>query len=169
VERLLRLAAVPHGIRPMVAAAARLCGRGVEAAALGRTGPRDARGFAALLDAREALRARFAAATAGCDAIVCPVSALPALRHGSAARLVLAAAACLPANLLELAAGAVPVTRVRPEEDHCRRFALDPVLRAAAATDRGSVGLPVGVQVVGVPGAEEAVVLDVMAAIEAGA
>ena len=168
VERLLRLAAVPRGIRPLVAAAARLCGRGIEADALGRTGPRDARGFASLLAAREAVRARFAAATAGCDAIVCPVSAVPALRHGSAARLVLAAAACLPANLLELAAGAVPVTRVRPDETRARGLSLDPVLRAAAATDRGSSGLPVGVQVMGVPDADEAVVLDVMEAIEAG-
>jgi Asp-tRNA(Asn)/Glu-tRNA(Gln) amidotransferase A subunit family amidase len=42
------------------------------------------------------------------------------------------------------------------------------VLRAAAATDRGSRGLPVGVQVVGGPDADEAIVLDVMAAIEAG-
>jgi fatty acid amide hydrolase len=97
------------------------------------------------------------------------VSALPALRHGTAARLVLAAAPCLLANLLDLPAGAVPVTRVRPDEERGRGFSFDPVLRAAAATDRGSRGLPVGVQVVGVPGADESVVLDVMELIEAGA
>ena len=169
VGRLLRLARLPHGIRPLVAAGARLCGRFVEAEAVVRTGPRDAAGLAALLAARESLRSRFAAEMAGLDALVCPVSALPALRHGTAARLVLAAAPCLLANLFDLPAGAVPVTTVRPDEESGRGFALDPVLRAAAATDRGSRGLPVGVQVVGGPGADESAVLGAMQAIEEAA
>jgi fatty acid amide hydrolase len=152
-----------------VAAVARLAGRGIEAEALGRTGPRDDAGVEELLVVRDALRKRIANEMAGIDAIVCPVSALPALRHGTAARLVLAAAPCLLANLLELPAGAVPVTRVRLDEERGRGFSFDPVLRAAAATDRGSGGLPVGVQVVGGPGADEAVVLDVMDVIENGA
>jgi len=103
---------------------------------------------------------------AGCDAVICPVSAVPALRHGTAARLVLAAAPCLIANLLDLAAGAVPVTTVRPAEETGRPFSVDPVLRAAAAADRGSGGLPIGVQVIAPPGGDEATVLDVMAIIE---
>lgn len=169
VARLLRLARIPRGVRPLAAAVARLCGRCIEAEALARTGPRDPDAFAALLAEREAIRGRISAELAGIDAIVCPVSALPALRHDTAARLVLAAAPCLLANLLELPAGAVPVTSVRPDEERGRGFSFDPVLRAAAATDRGSRGLPVGVQVVGGPDADEAIVLDVMAAIEAGA
>lgn len=168
VARLLRLARMPRRIRPLVAAVIRLAGRGIEAEALRHTGPRDAAGLAELLAGREALRARFATEFAGYDAVVCPVSALPALRHGTAARLVLAAAPCLLANLLDLPAGAVPVTRVRPDEEGDRIVSLDPVLRAAAACDRGSSGLPVGVQVVGGPAADEAVVLDVMEAIECG-
>jgi fatty acid amide hydrolase len=96
------------------------------------------------------------------------VSALPALRHGSAARLVLAAMPCFLANLLDLAAGAVPVTAVQPEEEQTRVRTRDPVLVAAAAADRGSRGLPVGVQVVAAPAAGEGVVLSAMAAIEAG-
>jgi fatty acid amide hydrolase len=169
VARLLRLARMPRGVRPLAAAVARLCGRGIEAEALARTGPRDPAAFAELLAAREALRTRMTGELAGIDAIVCPVSALPALRHGTAARLVLAAAPCLLANLLDLPAGAVPVTRVRQDEEKGRGFSFDPVLRAAAATDRGSGGLPVGVQVVGGPGADESLVLDVMEVIEAGA
>jgi fatty acid amide hydrolase len=94
------------------------------------------------------------------------VSAVPALRQGSAARLVLAAAPCLLANLFDLPAGAVPVTIVRTEEERCRPWSLDPVLRAATATDRDSAGLPVGVQVVGCPGRDEATVLHVMRLIE---
>jgi len=98
--------------------------------------------------------------------VVCPVSALPALRQGSASRLVLAAAPCLLANLFDLPAGAVPVTTVRPGEEGCRPWSLDPVVRAAAATDRGSAGLPVGVQVIACPGRDEATVLHVMRLIE---
>ena len=168
VARLLRLARMPRGVRPLAAAVARLVGRGIEAEALVRTGPRDAAGVATLLAARVGLRERCVTEMAGLDAILCPVSALPALRHGTAAQLVLAAAPCLLANLLDLPAGAVPVTRVRPDEEGDRGFSLDPVLRAAAACDRDSRGLPVGVQVVGGPHADEGVVLDVMQAIERG-
>jgi len=169
VERLLRLGGMPRWMRPAVARLVRVFGRGVEADGLLATGPRDAAGRAKLLAARDTLAGQFADLTRGCDALVCPVSALPALRHGTAARLVLAAAPCLLANLFDLPAGAVPVTRVRPDEEAGRGFSFDPVLRAAAATDRGSRGLPVGVQVVGGFGADESVVLDVMEAIERGA
>jgi fatty acid amide hydrolase len=110
------------------------------------------------------------------DAIVCPVSALPALRHGTAARLVLAAAPCLLANLLDLPAGSVPITRVRSDEENGRVRSRDRVVQAAAAADRDSCGLPIGVQVVGVPGLAsvadplrpERIVLDVMRLLEKG-
>ena len=169
VARLLALAGLPRPLRPAVAFAARLGGRRIEADALARTGPRTAAGRAGLLAARADVEKRLAALLDGVDVVVCPVSALPALRHGTAARLVLAAAPCLFANLLDLPAGAVPVTRVRPGEEAARLPARDPVLREAAACDRGSAGLPVGVQVVACPGRGEAEVLDAMAAIEAGA
>lgn len=169
VARLLRLAGLSRRWRPAVAAVARLAGRRIEAEALPRTGPRDAAGVAGLLAARADLSRRFATLVAGLDAVVCPVSALPALRHGTAARLVLAAAPCLLANLLDLPAGAVPVTVVRADEESLRPASRDPVLREAAACDRGSAGLPVGVQVVACPGRDEDVALDVMAAIGAGA
>ena len=168
VARLLRLAGLPRRLRPLLAALAQLAGRRLEAEALGMTGPRDSAGLAELVEAREALARRHAACVADLDAVVCPVSAVPALRHGSAARLVLAAAPCLLANLLDLPAGAVPVTEVAADEEAVRPPARDPVLRAAADCDRGSRGLPVGVQVVACPGRDEETVLDVMAAIEAG-
>lgn len=168
VARLLRLAAVPAGPRRWVSAVAGLTGRRVEADALLRTGPRSAVAFAGLVAARDEFARRLAAAHADYDALVCPVSALPALRHGTAAMLLLAAAPCLLANLLDLPAGTVPVTRVRPEEERIRRWSLDPVQRAAAWTDEGSRGLPVGVQVIAGPGRDEATVLEVMRLIEAG-
>lgn len=166
VGRLLRLGGMPRWLRPPLAAVARLLGRGTEARGLLATGPRDAGGLALLLAARAELATRFATAASGCDAIICPVSALPALRHGSAARLVLAAAPCLLANLFDLAAGAVPVTTVRLAEETGRPWSADPVSRAALLADRGSHGLPVGVQVVAPPGGDEATVLELMRLIE---
>jgi len=168
VGRLLRLAGLPQWLRPAMARLARLTGRSLEADGLLATGPRAQAGLAGLLASRESLARRLAEAVRGCDALVCPVSALPALRHGTAARLLLAAAPCFLANLLDLAAGAVPVTSVRPEEERGRAASWDPVLRAAAATDRGSRGLPVGVQVIAAPGGDEATVLEVMRLIERG-
>ncbi len=167
VRRLLALAGLSQGLRPIVATLAWSIGRRLEARGLLRTGPRDAAGLAALMAAQEAMHRRFAAHLAGCDAVVCPVSSLPALRHGTAARLVLAAAACLPANLFNLAAGSVPITTVRRDEERGRRWSIDPVLHAAAATDRDSAGLPVGVQVIASPGRGESTVLEVMQTLEA--
>lgn len=168
VGRLLGLAGLSRRWRPLVATMARCLGRGVEARGLLATGPRTPTELAELLADRERLAVRFAALVAGCDAVICPVSAVPALRHGTAARLVLAAAPCLLANLLDLAAGAVPVTHVQPGETAARPWSLDPVLRAAAATDRESEGLPVGVQVIAPPGGTEATVLATMRLIELG-
>jgi fatty acid amide hydrolase len=79
---------------------------------------------------------------------------------------VLAAAPCLLASLLDLPAGVVPITTVAAGEQAARRWSADRVLRAAAAADRGSAGLPIGVQIVGVPGSDEAVVLGVMRLLE---
>ena len=130
-------------------------------------GPRAGAALERVLAARETLAARVGELAARCDAIVCPVSALPALRHGTAARLLPAAFPCLLANLLDLAAGAVPVTRVRADEELGRPADADPIARAAALTDRGSRDLPVGVQVIALSGGE-ATALTLMQAIEDG-
>ena len=166
VRKLLAIAGLPRRWRPLIATLARLVGSPIEAEGVLRTGPRTAADLDGLLADRDALALRFAAVVAGCDAVVCPVAAVPAMRHGTAARLVLAAAPCLVANLLDLPAGAVPVTTVRKDEERARPWSLDPVLRAARAADHGSCGLPVGVQVIGCPGHDEATVLAVMQLIE---
>ena len=168
VARLLALARVPRFARPGIAVLARLLGRDIEAEALAATGPRAAAAVEQLLRARERLAAHVGGLARRFDALVCPVSALPALRHGTAATLVVAAAPCLLANLLDLAAGAVPVTEVRPDEEMGRPASQDPVVRAAIDTDAESRGLPVGVQVIGLAGGE-AIVFEVMRLIESAA
>jgi len=168
VGRLLRLAGLPRFVRPPVAAGCRLVGRRIEAAALLATGPRTAADLERLLAARARVADQVACLARECAAIVCPVSALPALRHGTAATLLPAVFPCLLANLLDLAAGTVPVTTVRADEEAGRDATRDPVEQTAMATDRGSRGLPVGVQVIALNGGESTV-LAVMRMIEAGA
>ena len=174
VARLLRLAGLPMWLRPLIAGLSQAVGGGIEAEALRATGPRHGAALESLHHRRAEFATRFAAVAAPYDAVLCPVSALPALPHGTAARLVLGAAPCLLANLLDLPAGTVPITRVGPDEELGRARSRDRIAQAAAAADRDSCGLPVGVQVVGVPdvvpagdplGAER-IVLSVMRLVE---
>ena len=98
------------------------------------------------------------------DALLCPPHALPALRHGGAENLTLVASYCYWANVLGVPAGVVPATRVRAGEETDRPTSRDIVDCAAAAVERGSTGLPVGVQVAARPWRED-VVLAVMASL----
>lgn len=170
VRRLLALAGMPTWARRVVAAACVWGGRRLEATALRRTGPRRAAALDALLARRDGVRRDVERWTEAHDCILCPVSALPALRHGTASRLLLAASPCLLANLLDLAAGAVPVTTVRADEEAGRPRSTDPVEAAAFDTDRGSAGLPISVQVIALdrrPRIAEETVLTVMRVIAA--
>ena len=102
---------------------------------------------------------------AGIDALICPPHALPAPQHGGTLYLPAAASYCFIANLLGIPAGTVPCTRVRADEESDRRNHLDIVERAARRVERGSVGLPIGIQVVARHWRED-VVLAVMSALE---
>ena len=122
-----------------------------------------------LLDYRAAVLAALDAAPGGpLDAILSPSSALPAFRHGASKELGTAGAYALVYNVLGLPAGVVPVTRVRPGEDGGRASSSDVVVKAARATELGSAGLPIGVQVAARAWRED-VVLACMGAIERGA
>jgi fatty acid amide hydrolase len=68
-------------------------------------------------------------------------------------------------NLLGCPAGVVPVTRVLPDEQDGRPKSHDLALATARQVDQGSVGLPIGVQVVARHWRED-VVLAVMQALE---
>jgi len=102
------------------------------------------------------------------DVLLCPACALPAFTHGSARELVTAGAYALLYNVLGYPAGVVPLTCVRQGEDLARPPSRDLVVRAARNVELGSVGLPVGVQVVARPWREH-VALAVMSALQAGA
>jgi fatty acid amide hydrolase len=101
------------------------------------------------------------------DAVLCPATATPAAQHGATADFTPAACYTTRYNVLNLPAGVCAVTSVRPAETERaeRRDRLD---ARAAEIQRGSAGLPIGVQVVGRPFRED-VVLAVMMHVEADA
>jgi fatty acid amide hydrolase len=99
------------------------------------------------------------------DIILCPACALPALTHGSSRDLGVAGGYTALYNLLGYPTGIVPLTRVHAEEEVGRAPSRDIVELAALKVERGSAGLPVGVQVVARPWREH-VALAAMQAIE---
>ena len=116
------------------------------------------------------------------DLLLCPPYATAALPHGASKSFTLGSSYSILFNVTQFPAGAVPVTRVRPDEAGRRvghrsfgiaggiagawgKLREDALTRRAAAIDDGSAGLPVGVQVVGRPWRDD-LVLAAMQAIE---
>lgn len=105
---------------------------------------------------------------AGVDLVVCPAFASPAVPHRTGVYSGPGGLFSMLVNLLGYPAGVVPVTSVLPGEAGGRIPSRDRGLAALAAADSGSVGLPVGIQVIGRPGRDH-LVLAAMAAIETAA
>jgi fatty acid amide hydrolase len=90
------------------------------------------------------------------DAIISPVTALTAVKHGTANDLLLACSYCFLGNMLNMPTGTIPVTIVKKEEEgvyeciHKDKFA-----KAAKACTLDSAGLPVSVQVMTLPWEDE--------------
>ena len=85
------------------------------------------------------------------DFILCPAYAVPAQRHGASLMMPLPGAYAPLAPVTGLPAGIVPVTRVRAGEESDRPASRDQVDRVARESERGSVGLPIAVQVIARP------------------
>jgi len=167
IKSFLRMNALPNSIRPALAALARLFRQKYLSYLLlnVRSCPTDE--YMRLTTARTEYRIRFlnALEAGGFDAIICPPDALPALIHGSSYFLNIAGSYSMLYNLLGMPAGVVAATRVQSGEQSDRKPGWDIVERAARSVERGSAGLPVGVQVVGRYWRED-VVLTIMAALE---
>jgi fatty acid amide hydrolase len=170
VKGLLQLVAIPRAVRPFAVALARALGQRRLAREIAQIKPSSVDAYWSLIAERDGYRRAFAAELERrrIDAIVCPPHALPALTHGGAYYLTTAASYSMLYNVLGMPAGVVPWTRVRPGEDAPRGVTRDVVERAAAAVQRGSAGLPVGVQVAARHWRED-VVLAVMGALESNA
>jgi fatty acid amide hydrolase len=121
-----------------------------------------------LIARRDAYRRRFemALGEAGIDVLICPPNALPALTHGASGDLGPAGLSYTALySVLGWPAGVVPVTRVRPVETERRSAWVDTTDRVARRVDKGSGGLPVGVQVAARPNRED-LILAVMDAVQ---
>jgi fatty acid amide hydrolase len=121
-----------------------------------------------LLEERRGWRAKFFTALdeARLDALLCPPMPGAAFPHGFNNRIGISNHYCLVANLLGLPAGVVAATRVRPGEEATPvTKTRDVGLRALGEAERGSAGLPVGVQVLARP-FQDHVVLALMALLE---
>ena len=101
----------------------------------------------------------------GLDAVVCPPHVVPAMGHRESGDYALSLAAEFRWTLLNFPAGVVPVTRALVSEIGGYGSTSDRVGKKTAQIDQESAGLPVGVQVVARPFAEETL-LAVMMAVE---
>lgn len=160
---------IPGPIRPLVAALMQATGRPHYAQAIRANKPWSVERMEALADEVGRYRTNFLAALDGAelDALVCPPWALPALTHGAGVDLTVNTAGSYATlfNVLEYPAGVVPVTRVRPGEESDRPPGRGVLTREALKSERGSQGLPIGVQVAARPWRED-IVLSIMAMLE---
>lgn len=167
------LASLPRPVVVTLSGLLGVAGQRQQQAIVRNFGHRDTDHYWQLLEMQQAFQRDFAAALDSgeggpFDLVICPAHALPALPHGATRNLITAGAYAIYVNVLGYPAGVVPVTRVRQGEESDRRTSADVVVRAARAAERGTAGLPLGVQVVARPWREH-VALAAMRAIEAGA
>lgn len=168
IRDLFQLATMPGWVRPVMGAGLTVAGQRRLGHLVTASGRRSAEGVHALVERRDAYRKRFenALTAAGADVVICPPSALPALKHGASGDLGPSSTNYTALyNLLAWPAGVVPVTRVRPTEVDRRKPGGDRMEAAARRVDADSAGLPVGVQVAARPNRDD-LVLAVMGAIE---
>jgi len=168
---LAKAVTAPAALLPVLRRLLAAGGRGRVAALLGHRGRGDADHYFRLVEQQLDLQERFAAALdrapgGPIDVLLSPAFALPAVRHGATEELGLTGAYGALYNVLGYPAGVVPVTRVRAGEEAHPGRGRDKMDRVAAASERGSAGLPVGVQVAARPFADH-VALAAMAALEA--
>jgi fatty acid amide hydrolase len=167
LKKLLRLARLPSYLREPLVFSLRRTGQQQFARLISYARPTSASGYWQLTQRLRELQRGFwkQAAEAGIDVFLSPPHGLPAMPHRKPIDLVPAASYAFLMNCLDAPAGIVPVTRVLPEEENSRPESRDRVLRQARATDRGSAGLPVGVQISAAPWRED-LVLAAMQALE---
>lgn len=165
---LRRTARLPDAVRKTVVKVARLAGDPAAASLLESLGQKSVAELWRITDRIRKWRGQVLAfmAKERLDALIAPPFATPALPHGKSQDFAIAGGFSMLFNLSQLPAGVVPVLRVRAEET-IRAATKGRFAKMAAEVDARSLGLPVGVQVIGKPWEDERV-LAVMAQIEAG-
>ncbi len=168
MEGMIKSLSAPSFILPIIQRIMAMRGQHNMAYQIKCMGPRSTEKYWELVEARTDFRVHFHQLMdeGGFDAIVCPPASLPALTHGTSQYLYPPAFTdALMYNVLGAPAGVVAVTRVKPGEESDRTVGRDMAEIVARSVERGSEGLPVGVQVVSRHWRED-IVLAVMRAIE---
>lgn len=165
---LATMARLPRLLRRLLAWGLGVTGETRVARIVGALGEKRVHEVWKLVVLRESFRrAEFAAmAAAGVDVLVGPPTITPAALHDETGDWSLGAWPTMRWNLLDLPAGVVPVSRVRPDET-VRTVLADRLDRKAARFELGSEGLPVAAQIAARPW-EEHKVLAAMAVVERG-
>ncbi|WCN36241.1 amidase [Aneurinibacillus uraniidurans] len=101
----------------------------------------------------------------GLDAVICPVFPTPALFHNGSKNLSYEGAYNSLINYLGFPSGAFSYSFVKSGEEVLERNKNDIVQKAAMDAEKGSLGLPVAVQIVSIPH-QENIVLSIMAQLE---
>jgi fatty acid amide hydrolase len=169
IKGLLQGGTLPSILRSIVASLVERQGKPQLAFAIRSMGSRTTHQYWQLVKELTAYRMRFLKELDDrkLDALICPPHALPALTHGSGDLLTVYSAASYAVlyNVLGLPAGVVAASRVRDGEESDRSPGRNAIEQVASKVEKGSAGLPVGVQVVSHYWRED-VVLAVMAALE---
>ena len=166
LRTLGRLARMPRRARLGLAKALRLMGEERVPNMLEALGEKRVMDFWAAIRRRNEHRQQEADAwrRQGLDAVIAPALVTPAPPHNESHDFTFSFINLARYNYLNLPAGVVPTTRVRPDEVN-RTGVRDRLDKRAASIEAKSVGLPVGVQVVGRPWEEHRLVA-LMAKIE---
>lgn len=166
LQPLLLLARVPPPVRRAAARVAELAGEHRLARFLASVGEKSVTEIWAITARLRAARLVILAAMAEAkiDLLLCPAFATPAIPHGVSKDFTLAGTPSMLWNGMQFPAGVVPVTRVTSAET-TRANPGDRLEKRAAEVDAKSEGLPVAVQVVGLPWQDDRV-LAAMIAIE---
>lgn len=166
IASLLLLAKLPGWLNQGLAAVLGAAGQPHLGTVLRHVRRRSAAEYMGLVVRRNRYRDRFLAAMGQLDVLICPPYMTPALPHGDSEYLNAISAYVQLYNVLGMPAGVVAASRVRPGEESDRQPSSDLAVKALLKAERGSAGLPVGVQVVGRFWREDQV-LAVMEALEA--
>lgn len=156
------LASIPDwGVRPALAWALRAADKRRMGDMLAIARARRADEYWQLVARRDAIKARFLAAMreAGVSLLLTPGMGTPAFPHGGSRDLTPACSYTFLWNLLHFPAGTVPVSHTRADECvyECPKAQNDAFAAVARTALVGAAGLPVGVQLVGLPYQDELV------------
>ncbi|MCP4600183.1 MAG: hypothetical protein GY847_06550 [Proteobacteria bacterium] len=153
VRSIMQAGVLPKAFRKLLASIMGAFGQKHAQKMLASSGSCSAADYWKLTAERTLHRARFREALdkKNIDILICPPHGLPAPYLGSNANGVEPVAASYAAifNLLDMPAGVVAAGTVRKGEESDRSESKDRVEKDAAEIEKGSVGMPVGVQVVG--------------------